>query len=222
MAWNGAVASKGNDNFQRRWFGSYLALASTPDALARLASILEGKTTVDGLTVNQDLRWQIISHLSRYNYPGSDALVKAEQERDKSATGQFAALSATVARPDAHVKSEWLATIGNLKTELPFSKLRVAMYSLYPAEQAALNEQTAAQRLAGLPAMDKSAGAVFMRAYATSMIPATCTPASVKRLSNAAATMTGLSAGTQRALLDTLDADQRCVAIKNALTVPKS
>jgi aminopeptidase N len=34
--------------------------------------------------------------------------------------------------------------------------------------------------------------------------------------------MTGLSAGTRRALLDTLDEDQRCVVIKNALTVPKS
>jgi aminopeptidase N len=93
---------------------------------------------------------------------------------------------------------------------------------MYPAEQSALNEQSAAQRLASLAAVDKSAGEVYMRSYAMSMIPHTCTPASVKRLSSAAETMTGLSAGTRRALLDTLDEDQRCVAIKNALTVPKS
>jgi aminopeptidase N len=222
MAWNGAVAAKGNDNFQRRWFSAYLTLASSPEALARLAGILDGKTIVEGLNVSQDLRWQIIGHLNRYNYTGSAALVKAEQERDKSDTGESAALAATVIRPDASIKSEWLGTIGDPKTKLPFSKIRTAMFSMYPAEQAALSEQSAAQRMATLPALDKSAGEVFMRSYATSMIPATCTPASVKRLSHAASTMTGLSAGTRRALLDTLDEDQRCVTIKNALTVPKS
>jgi aminopeptidase N len=29
MAWNGVLANKGNDNFQRRWFGTYLGLASS-------------------------------------------------------------------------------------------------------------------------------------------------------------------------------------------------
>jgi aminopeptidase N len=222
MAWNGTLASKGDDNFQRRWFGAYLSLASTSDALARLASILDGKTTVDGLAINQDLRWQIIRHLNRYDYAGSAERIKAEQERDKSDSGQSAALAATVIRPDAATKSEWLSTIGDLKTKLPFSKIRTAMFNMYPAGQAELNEQSAARRLADLPAVDKAAGDVFMRWYSTSMIPATCTPASVKRLSNAASTMTGLSAGTRRALLNTLDEDERCVAIKNALTVAKS
>ncbi|HZX28761.1 MAG TPA: aminopeptidase N [Telluria sp.] len=222
MAWNGALAGKGDDNFQRRWFGVYLQLAASQPALERLASILDGKTTVDGLTINQDLRWSIIAHLSRYNYPGSAALVKAEQERDKSDTGQSSALAATVVRPDPAVKAEWLATIADTKTKLPFSKVRTAMFSLYPSEQVALNEQSAAQRLAQLPELDKTAGAVYMRSYGASMIPATCTPASVKRLSDAVATMTGLSAGTRRALVGTLEADERCVAIKKALTIPQS
>ena len=76
--------------------------------------------------------------------------------------------------------------------------------------------------LAKLPAIDKAAGPVFMRSYAGSMIPASCTPASVQRLSKAADQMKDLSAGTRRSLLDTLQEDQRCVAIKKALTAPKS
>jgi aminopeptidase N len=222
MAWNGTVASKGDDNFQRRWFGLYLEVASTPAALQRLASILDGKTTVDGLALNQDLRWSIVGHLSRYNYPGSAALVRAEQERDKSDAGQAAALAATVSRPDPATKAEWLATVGDLKTKLPFSKIRTAMHSMYPPEQKQLSEQSAAQRLAQLPAMDKAADPVYMRSYAAAMIPASCTPASVKRLSDAAAKMTGLSAGTRRSLLDAIEEDQRCVTIRNAMTAPKS
>jgi aminopeptidase N len=95
------------------------------------------------------------------------------------------------------------------------------MSSLYPAEQKALAEQTAARRLAQLPAIDKAAGPVYMRSYAYSLIPTSCTPASVRRLSQAAATMKDLSAGTRRALLDAQQEDQRCVAIKQAMTAPK-
>jgi aminopeptidase N len=50
------------------------------------------------------------------------------------------------------------------------------------------------------------------------MIPSSCTPASVKRLQTASTQMKELSAGTRRALLDTLEEDQRCVAIRQAMT----
>jgi aminopeptidase N len=219
MAWNAAVAAKGNDDFQRRWFGAYVSLASSRPALDRLAALLDGKQTLDGLTINQDLRWTIIARLNRYDYPGAANLVKAEQERDKSDSGQAAALAATVVRPDPAVKNEWLGTIQDTKTKLPFSKVRTAIESLYPAEQKALAEQTAERRLAKLPELDKAAGPVYMRAYGPRMIPASCSPASVKRLQAASTQMKDLSAGTRRALLGTLEEDQRCVAIKQAMTV---
>ena len=221
MAWNGVLANKGNDNFQRRWFNTYLGLASTPAALDRLAGILAGTVTVDGLDLNQDLRWSIIGRLNRYDRAGALALVEQEAQRDKSDSGQAAALAATVVRPDAKLKAEWLGTVEDLQTKLPFSKIRTAMHSLYPAEQAALAEQTAAQRLAKLPAIDKAAGPVYMRSYAGALIPTNCTPASVKRLTQAAAQMKDLSAGTRRALLDAQQEDQRCVTIRQAMTAPK-
>jgi aminopeptidase N len=221
MAWNGTLASKGNDNFQRRWFNAYLGLASSPAALERLAGILAGTVAVDGLSINQDLRWAIITRLNRYKHPGAAALVEQEAQRDKSDSGQAAALAATVVRPDPQLKAEWLGTVEDLKTALPFSKIRTAMESLYPAEQKALAEQTAARRLARLPAIDKAAGPVYMRSYAPSLIPASCTPASVKRLARAAATIKDLSAGTRRALLDARQEDQRCVTIRQAMTAPK-
>ncbi len=221
MAWQATLANKGNDNFQRRWFDAYLGLASTPAALERLAGILAGTTRLDGLDVNQDLRWAIVRRLNRYAYPGAASLVEAEAKRDNSDAGQSAALSATVIRPDAAIKTQWLGTVEDLKTALPFSKIRTAMGSLYPAEQNALAEQTAARRLSRLPEIDKAAGPVYMRSYAYALIPTSCTPASVKRLSDAAAQMKDLSASTRRALLDAQQEDQRCVSIKQAMTAPK-
>ncbi|TFW31882.1 aminopeptidase N [Massilia horti] len=222
MAWNGVQSSKGDDNFQRRWFYQYIEMATGREALDRLASILDGKTKVDGLVINQDLRWAIIGRLNRFDYPGSTALIQLEAERDKSDAGQAQALAATVSRPDPKTKAEWLGTIEDLKTRLPFSKVRTAMNHLYPMEQALLNEQTAERRLAKLPELDKVAGPVYMRAFAGAMLPATCTPASVKRLGAAAEQMKNLSAGTRRALLDAHEEDQRCVTIKQAMTAPKS
>ncbi|WP_371869521.1 aminopeptidase N [Telluria antibiotica] len=218
MAWTATEANKDDDNFQRRWFGAYVALASSRHALDRLAALLDGKEKVDGLAINQDLRWSIIGRLNRYGYPGAAALVETEQARDKSDSGQAAALSAVVSRPDAAVKMEWLNTVHDLQTKLPFSKVRTAMEHLYPAEQHLLGEQTAAARFAGLPQLDKAAGPVYMRAYGPTLIPAGCTTDSVKRLQAAADADQALSAGTRRALLDTLQEDQRCVAIRQAMT----
>jgi aminopeptidase N len=213
-----AAQSATDKNFQRRWFSTYVGLASSPAALKQLADILDGKLVVPGMNVSQDVRWEIIRRLNRYAYAGSEALVAAEQQKDKSDSGQQAAIAATVIRPDAKVKAEWAATIADLQTKLPFSKVRTAMGSMYPAEQGALNELTAQQRLDTLGAVDKAAGPVYMRAYAASMIPATCTAASVQRLDAAIAKLPDLSTGTHRALLVTRQEDARCVAIKQAMT----
>jgi aminopeptidase N len=221
MAWNGVRLSNGDENFQRRWFALYLGLASSRAALDHLAALLDGKTTAEGLVIDQDLRWAIIARLNRYDHPGSAALVQAELERDKSDSGAAAAVAATAGRPDPHTKAEWLATVHDLKTTLPFSKVRTAMYHIYPAEQTALSEQSADARLARLPQIDKAAGPVYMRSYAQHIIPVGCSARSVTRLSQAAATMKSLSTGTRRALQDALQEDQRCVTIRQALTAPQ-
>lgn len=221
MAWRGVQVSKGDQNFQRRWLDQYIDMASTPAALERLAALLRGGTAVEGLAINQDLRWAIIRRLNRYNYPGSLDMVRDEQARDKSDSGQAAALAATVSRPDPATKKEWLGTIDDLQTKLPFSKVRTAMFNIFPSEQKRFAESDADQRLARLPALDKAAGPVYMRAYANAMIPASCTPASVRRLSDAAAKMKDLTAGTRRSLLDTLEEDKRCVAIRKTLAAAK-
>jgi aminopeptidase N len=221
MAWDGVLANKGNADFQRRWFNQYVSVASSPDALTHLAGILGGQVDAAGVPVGQPQRWSIIARLNRYNYPGAFDLIAQESARDKSDAGQIAAVAATVIRPDAAVKADWVKQIADQKTALPFSRIRTAMGSIFPAEQGALNERDADARLARLPQVDKTGGPVFMRAYAGTMIPATCTPQSVARLSRAAATMTDLSAFTRRTLLDTLQDDQRCVAIKAKLSAPK-
>ena len=219
MAFAATNAASGDKNFQRRWFSTFVGVASSRTALGQLADILDGKLVVPGLNVSQDVRWDIVRRLNMFAYPDSEALLAAESARDPSDSGQTAALAARVIRPDAGVKSAWLATINDQRTKLPFSKVRKAMEAIYPAAQGALAELTATQRLATLGQVDQAAGPVFMRSYAATMIPAACTPASVARLGAAIGKLPELSAGTRRALLNAHQDDERCVAIKKAMTV---
>jgi aminopeptidase N len=220
MAWEQSQSEQGDQNYKRRWLNSYVGHAMSKPDLDRLAAILDGKVVLKGLTLSQDQRWLMLQALSLRNYAGIDARLAAEQERDKSDSGQAAALEAAVMRPDPKVKAERLAQIHDLQTKLPFGRVRTMMENLYPHAQARLNEQTAAERLAGLPALDKAAGPVYMRAYGASMLPMTCTPENVARLKAAAEQYKDLAAGTRRALLVAHQEDARCVSIRKAMTVP--
>ncbi|PWF39537.1 aminopeptidase N [Massilia glaciei] len=220
MAWAGVLRHKSDGALLAHWFDLYLRTASSPEALGKLAAILGGRLAVGGETPNQDMRWAIIKQLNRHAAPGSAALVGVELARDKSDAGQAAALEADVMRPDAAVKGRWLARIGDPKTRMPFARLRAAMESLYPPGQGDLEEASADQRLRMLVDIDKSAELPFVRSYAETLIPATCTKASVARLAATLKRFPALSAGTRRALSDTLEEDARCVRIGAAMTLP--
>ncbi len=215
MLWTGLLASRADHDRARRWLGTYIEVASSKAALANLAEILAGRADAGGIEIGQDLRWEMVVRLNAQGAPGSEALIAAESARDKSEAGQLSALRATVSRPDPAIKLKWLATIQTVDGAEPFSRLRTAMSSLYPSGQEALDELTAGQRLRTLPAIDKSDDPVFMRSYARTMIPATCTAASVARLAAAIESMTTLSAGTRRALLSSHEEDVRCVNIRS-------
>jgi aminopeptidase N len=219
LAWKNTIANANDKNKLRRWFAFYRSVATSEDGLKTLAAILSGAKKVKNLPMNQDLRWSIIKHLSRYQYANVDTLIAKELENDKSDTGEKSALYAKVVAPDANVKAKWLAKIQQQNSPLPFSKLRTAMSAMYPSEQNELAKLTAEQRIATLPAIDKAQGPVFMRSYAGMLIPANCDQQSVDRLANAIATQTELSAGTKRALLVQHQEDERCVMIKQKLTI---
>ena len=212
--WDGVLATRGDRDRGQSWLSTYIQAAGSQPALARLRGILDGSVDAGGVEIDQEIRWSILDALSRNNVPGTDALIAGQLERDDSESGQLSALWAKVRRPDAARKQAWLAKIQSLDGSEPFSRLRVAMSALYPAGQEVLEEATAAQRLDTLAEIDAKADRVFMRSYASAMIPATCTAASVARLQAAIAHASSLSASTRLNLIEVQESDARCVAIR--------
>lgn len=218
ITWQSTLYNSDNKNRQRRWFNSYINFAHSHSALDNLYKLLIGQHTLEGLTINQDIRWDIIAQLSRFQYRQSAKLIAQELTRDSSDTGEKSAIYAQVITPDATVKSDWLIKIQQKDSDIAFSKLRTAMRALYPSEQNSFSEQSAMQRLLSLTALDKANGPVFMRSY-NHLIPATCSDISVARLEKAITELKELSTGTKRQLLIQHQEDKRCVIIKNKMSL---
>jgi len=95
---------EGGEDHQLAWFRHWASLASGPEDLAQLRSILDGEEVFEGLAVDTDLRWAIIVALAHAG-AADDTLIDAELERDDTDLGQRQATTARAARPDPSAKA---------------------------------------------------------------------------------------------------------------------
>jgi len=215
LYWQNAINSELDPKFQKRWFSSFISSAESKPELSKLKQILDGEITIEGITLNQDHRWNIIYQLNRYDFENSLSMIEKELLKDTGDSGQKQSLAAKAVRPDVKSKAVWLEQIHSAKPELPFPKLRRVIGNLYTSEQSDLIEQTAEEILTKLPVLDAQQGPIFMRSYSGSLLPATCNEASVKRLSKTIKDNPNLSNISMRALLVTHQEDERCLLIGN-------
>jgi aminopeptidase N len=91
--------------------------AVTDAQLDRVAALLDGTETVEGLAIDTDLRWLLLRRLVAKGRRG-DAEIDAELDRDDTAAGRHHALTLRAARPTAEAKAEaWRLVIE--QDELP-------------------------------------------------------------------------------------------------------
>ena len=88
------------------WARTLIGLAITPDDINRVIRLADGDLSVEGLTVDQEMRWGIAARATAHGIKGASARVAAERERDPSDRGERAALRAQVAEPSEDVKAE--------------------------------------------------------------------------------------------------------------------
>ncbi|WP_121251968.1 aminopeptidase N [Nocardioides ferulae] len=105
------AAEPGSDH-QLTFARSYAAAAHSDAALADLDGLLDGSFTVEGLAVDQDLRWQLLTALAGRSR-AEEERIATELEQDNTISGQEHAAAARAARPTAEAKAEaWeLATV---------------------------------------------------------------------------------------------------------------
>lgn len=216
MSLRKAMANGESADIQRLWFDAYIQFSRSTDALTHLATLLAGHSSIKGLKIDQQMRWNIIIQLNRYDYLGSRSLIDRELATDLSLRGQASAIAAQVSRPEAGIKRYWLSQIHH-GTELPFSTLNIAMAHLYPREQQRLSLASSEQRLESLTQVDQQKSDRFMQPYGRYLIPTRCDHAGIAMLEKTIDSQHGLSATTRKALLQTHQSELQCVAIKERL-----
>ena len=97
-------ADPGSDN-QLQLFTSFAHLACNNTQWGFLMEVLDGTTVVEGLTVDTDLRWELLTVLVAASKKG-EADIQAELTRDDTSSGRESAAGARAALPSIEAKRQ--------------------------------------------------------------------------------------------------------------------
>ncbi|WKN49759.1 aminopeptidase N [Nocardioides sp. Arc9.136] len=121
------AAEPGSDH-QLTFVRSYALAAHGEQAVADLRGLLDGSFTVEGLSVDQDLRWELVKNLARTGAIG-EAEIDAELDRDPTNAGKEKAAAARVAQPTAAAKEAGWAAVMDPAT--PNETSREMVFSIF-------------------------------------------------------------------------------------------
>ncbi|MEE6296357.1 aminopeptidase N [Georgenia wangjunii] len=108
--WGLAEAAEPGSDVQLQLLKSLAGKAESPALLDAIAGLLDGSAPLEGLAVDTDLRWELLTALAAAGRAG-EAEIAAEAERDATATGQRAAARARAIIPTAEAKERVWASV---------------------------------------------------------------------------------------------------------------
>jgi aminopeptidase N len=130
-----AAAEPGTDH-QLTFARGYAAAASSEGAIAEVEAILDGSLTFEGLAVDQDLRWALLTALARVGR-ADDARIDAELATDNTISGQEKSAAARAAQGTAEAKERaWTQAL--LDPSVPNETQRSVVLAFWQAGQEAV------------------------------------------------------------------------------------
>ncbi|MEU1267174.1 aminopeptidase N [Streptomyces sp. NPDC005799] len=103
-------AAEAGSEHQLAWARFFATVASSPEDLRLLRGLLEGTEKVDGLEVDQELRWAFLEPLAAHGV-ADEAVLAAELVRDDTASGRRHQVRCLAARPSEAVKAQAWAQV---------------------------------------------------------------------------------------------------------------
>jgi aminopeptidase N len=103
--WQIARTAEPGSDAQLQLVSAAAALTTVGDDTTHLRALLDGTETLEGLTVDFEMRWTLLTALVAAGDAGADE-IDAEQAREDTATGRERAARARAARPTPEAKEE--------------------------------------------------------------------------------------------------------------------
>ncbi|WP_115788704.1 aminopeptidase N [Arthrobacter silvisoli] len=118
--WDLASSVDAGSDAQLQFVKSFALLARSGNQLDTIQALLDGSRSLAGLTLDQDLRWELLTSLV-VGGRADQARIDAELERDHTSSGQNAAAQAAAALPTPEAKAaawEKIVVTGELSNAL--------------------------------------------------------------------------------------------------------
>ena len=213
--WGLASTVPGGSDAQLQFIKSYALLARSGAQLDNVAGLLDGSLTLDGLTVDQDLRWELVASLVVGGRMGQEQ-IDAELERDNTSSGQNAAALATAAIPTAEAKAaawESIVVKGDVSNAIQGS----AVAGFTRVLDTALLEPYAEKYFAAVPGIVAERTFALAQQIVVGLYPAQLTTqATVDRTDEFLASLPEDSAALRRMMLENRDGVARALRARAA------
>jgi aminopeptidase N len=126
-------AAEAGSDLQLAFARAATANATTDEHLDRVAALLDGSETVDGLVIDTDLRWSLLHRLVSVGRR-AEAAIETEVERDDTAAGRRNALTLRAGQPTAAAKADaWRLVVE--EDELPNADIAAVVGGFSDFEQ---------------------------------------------------------------------------------------
>jgi aminopeptidase N len=193
---------------QLTWARHWARSARADDQTEELRALLDGQSAIEGLELDTELRWVLVTGLARAGAIGEDQIA-AERQRDPTDFGERNAATARSARPDAEAKAAaWQRITGD--GQLSHSLLKALMAGFQQRGQRELLEPYVEPYFAELVPMFQRLPLEVANAYAHQMYPAAVVDEDVVERTDQA--LSGeVPAPARRALLEERDSVLRAL-----------
>jgi aminopeptidase N len=132
------------------WFRGLRVLSESEASRTRLKQLLDGSSTVPGITLRPLDRWNLVTTLVALNDPDADKVLAKEKERDHTGDGLKYAYLAEAARPDAANKKKYFDDYMNNR-ERPEDWVESSLGAFNYWNQSSLTQPYLEPALAALP-----------------------------------------------------------------------
>jgi aminopeptidase N len=158
-------------DLRRLWLRAAIGALADADDAARLVGLLDGTLVLPEVSVDQEMRWGIVTAASAFGLAGAAGRIADEVARDRTDRGERFALTAAVAAPDAAVKAEaWERINGAGYGSL--HRTRAAMAGFNHAHQAGLLAPFVDAFFAAVPDVVADREHAFATAFVARLFPA--------------------------------------------------
>ena len=203
-----------DDDARQALLKAYAGIALSEQALSRLEALLDGTLAIEGLDLNQDLRWKLLFGLARERGAAVRPLIEQERRKDPSDRGAKQALACNAAMPG---KAHKLALFRQLIAEdgqARFAEQRQIMWNLFPLGQVRLRQAIADDFYQALPRLSRQRHDAFLQSFTSSLAPLYCEKPASDRLQTWLKAQAGrLGPLVERELGIALQDDLRCQKI---------